>query len=144
MKLELPDVNILVYAYRAELKGHTICRNWLEAKINGIEPFAMSTLILSGFLRLVTNRKIFKTPTPLAEAMTFVDFIQQSESCIMVIPQLNHWNIFVELCHAIKAIGNDIPDAYFAALAIESDCTWITADKGFSRFSRLKWKLLEI
>ena len=43
----LPDVNILIYAYRAELEAHRICKEWLEATINGTEPFAMSTLILS-------------------------------------------------------------------------------------------------
>lgn len=90
----LPDVNILIYAYRAELEAHTICREWLEATINGTEPFAMSTLVLSGFLRLVTHRKIFKTPVPLAEAITFIEAIQQSENCIMVAPSFNHGDIF--------------------------------------------------
>jgi uncharacterized protein len=144
MKMDLPDVNILVYAYRAELEAHTACKTWLETQINGTESFAMSTLVLSGFLRLVTNRRIFKTPAPLAEAITFIEAIQQSENCVIIAPGINHWAIFVDLCQAIQATGNDIPDAYFAALAIESNCTWITADKGFSRFPQLKWNLLEI
>jgi predicted nucleic acid-binding protein len=91
----------------------------------------------------VTHRKIFKTPVPLVEAITFSKAIQPSENGIMVAPSFNHWN-FMELCHAIQATGNDIPDAYFAALAIESDCTWVTADKGFLRFPQLKCKLLEV
>ena len=142
--MDLPDVNILVYAYRAELEAHTICKEWLEKKINGTEPFAVSTLVLSGFLRLVTHHKIFKTPVPLAEAITFIDAIRQSENCLIIAPSLNHWGIFIELCHAIQATGNDIPDAYLAALAIESDCTWVTADKGFLRFPRLRCKLLKV
>ena len=30
------------------------------------------------------------------------------------------------------------PDAYHAALAIESGCDWITTDKGFLRFAGLR------
>jgi len=140
--MDLPDVNILVYAYRAELTMHTLCREWMESQINGTKPFAMSELIMSAFLRLVTNRKIFKTPAPLAEAIMFTQAIRQSECCVMVAPGVNHWVIFTELCQAIGAMGNDIPDAYFAALAIESNCTWVSSDKGFSRFPNLRWRLI--
>jgi predicted nucleic acid-binding protein len=31
-------------------------------------------------------------------------------------------------------------DAYFAALAIEHGCEWITADRGFARFPGLRWR----
>lgn len=65
MKMELPDVNILVYAHRSELELHPPCFRWLDNKLNGDENFAISELVLSGFLRLVTNRKIFNTPSPL-------------------------------------------------------------------------------
>jgi predicted nucleic acid-binding protein len=42
----------------------------------------------------------------------------------------------------IDAKGNDIPDTYFAALAIESNCVWISMDKGFKRFQGLEWRSL--
>jgi predicted nucleic acid-binding protein len=31
-----------------------------------------------------------------------------------------------------------IPDAYFAALAIEHDCEWATTDRDYARFPDLK------
>jgi len=138
--MDLPDVNILVYAHRSELTWHSPCHAWLERVINGAESFGMSELVLSAFVRLVTNPKIFKTPTPLETALQFVDTIRQNENCVIISPDLQHWNIFTRLCREINARGNDIPDTYFAALAIESDCEWITTDRGFARFSNLKWR----
>ena len=124
----------------SELTWHSPCHAWLERVINGAESFGMSELVLSAFLRLVTNPKIFKTPTPLEAALQFVDTIRQNENCVIISPDLQHWNIFTRLCREINARGNDIPDTYFAALAIESDCEWITTDRGFARFSNLKWR----
>ena len=40
-----------------------------------------------------------------------------------------------------SARGNDVPDAYLAALAIEQGATWITTDRGFARFPGLRWRL---
>jgi predicted nucleic acid-binding protein len=39
---------------------------------------------------------------------------------------------------SISAQGNDIPDAYHAALALEWDSEWITTDRGFRRFKGLR------
>jgi hypothetical protein len=143
MMMDLPDVNVLIYAHRPELKSHTLCRHWLETRLNEVSSVAMSELVMSAFLRLVTNRKIFKTPTPLVEALQFIEVIRESDNCIIVVPGTRHWEIFASLCRVIDAKGNDIPDAYLAALAIESDCRWVTLDRGFARFPGLTWQLLE-
>ncbi|MGR8933269.1 MAG: TA system VapC family ribonuclease toxin [Gammaproteobacteria bacterium] len=142
MKMELPDINIPVYAHRSELELHSKCFAWLDDKLNGNESFAMSELVLSGFLRLVTNRKIFKTPSPLNDALKFTEVIRENNNCVIVQPSIKHWAIFTGLCKDIDAKGNDIPDAYFAALAIEFDCFWISMDKGFKRFPSLRWQTL--
>jgi hypothetical protein len=34
-----------------------------------------------------------------------------------------------------------VPDAYLAALAIESGCEWINTDRDFSRFPDLRWRV---
>jgi uncharacterized protein len=49
-----------------------------------------------------------------------------------------HWTIFLQCIEQIDAKGNDIPDAYHAALAMEWNCEWVTTDKGFKRFKSLK------
>jgi predicted nucleic acid-binding protein len=40
------------------------------------------------------------------------------------------------LAHAVR--GNLVPDAYLAAMAIESGCEWVTTDRDFSRFEGLR------
>jgi predicted nucleic acid-binding protein len=47
----------------------------------------------------------------------------------------------VKLCRAASARGNLIPDAYLAALAIETGSEWITSDRDYARFPGLKWRV---
>ena len=49
--------------------------------------------------------------------------------------------IFSRLCKEADARGNLVPDAWFAALAIESGCEWITLDRDYARFTGLRWRL---
>ena len=55
-------------------------------------------------------------------------------------PGPRHWEIFIRLCRAARVNGNLVPDAYLAALAIESGSEWITTDRDYSRFPGLRWR----
>jgi predicted nucleic acid-binding protein len=59
---------------------------------------------------------------------------------VVVSPGPHHWDIFSRLCKSAGAKGNLVPDAFFAAMAIENGCEWITTDRDFSRFSELRWR----
>ena len=139
----LPDVNILVYAHREDAPLHTQSLQWLEILINSDEAFAMSELVFSGFLRIVTHPKIFNPPSSLLDALSFIKQIRNQSNCVIVSPQDRHWDIFTKLCVDANAKGNLIPDAYHAALAIETGSTWITTDRDFSRFPGLRWSAPE-
>ena len=141
--MQLPDVNILVYAHRQDSPHHGACVHWLETLINSDEAFAMSELVLSGFLRIVTHQKIFDPPSSLQDACSFIEQIRSQPNCVIVAPQQRHWDIFRKLCEQVNARGNLVPDAYHAALAIESGSEWITMDHDFSRFSGLRWSPLK-
>ncbi|MCC7474774.1 MAG: PIN domain-containing protein [Pirellulales bacterium] len=54
-------------------------------------------------------------------------------------PGPRHWDIFRELCRRVQATGNLVPDAYLAALAMESGCEWVTTDRDYARFPGLNW-----
>ena len=136
----LCDVNVLVYAHREDAPNHQAYLQWLEDLLNSDETFAISELVLSGFLRIVTHPKIFDPPSTLPEALEFVNAIRAHPNCVVVAANKRHWDIFQKLCEEANAKGNLIPDAYHAALAIESGCEWITTDKGFSRYPGLRWR----
>lgn len=134
------DVNVLVYAHRPEASRHEEFRTWLDTARRGDEPLGIADWVLSGFLRVVTNPKIFREPTPLTTALAFTDSVRGAPATISLAPGERHWSIFTRLCEAVEAKGNLVPDAYLAALAIESGGTWITADRGFARFPGLRWE----
>lgn len=137
--MKLVDVYILVAAHREDADSHEVVRPWLELQLASATGIAVSDLVLSGFLRVVTHPKIFKTPTPLKQALEFVTDLRSRSSVTIVQPGSGHWNIFTELCKSADARGNFIPDAYHAALAIEYGIEWVTLDKGFARYPGLKW-----
>lgn len=137
--MRLPDVNVLVYAFRQDSPHHEVCRDWLEDAVAGPAPLGLSELVLSGFLRVVTHPAVFRTPTPIEDALAFTDALRDRPTTVMLSPGRSHWAIFAALCRSVRAKGNLIPDAYFAALAIESGSTWITTDHDFSRFPDLEW-----
>lgn len=134
------DVNVLVYAHREELADHGPCKAWLEETVNTPQPFALSDLVLSAFIRIVTNRKIFPLPTPLDQAIAVTDRLRERENCVIIAPGPRHWRIFVELCLKSGARGNLVADAYHAALAIESGSELVTTDRDYARFPGLRWR----
>ena len=133
----LMDVNVLVYAHREDVENHADYRLWLESVINANTGYGYSALVLSGFLRVVTHPKVFELPTSLEEAVKFVDQVKNQANAINISPKNRHLSIFDDLIKATHATGNAIPDAYHAALAIESGCEWVTTDKGFKRYKGL-------
>ena len=136
----LTDVNVLVCAHREDAPDHAAYRAWLENVVNGDEAYGVSGLALSGFVRVVTHAKVFNHPSPVAAALAFADQLRESPNSVRVDPGPRHWPIFRRLCLEVRAKGNLVPDAFFAALAIESGCEWITTDRDYSRFAGLRWR----
>ena len=136
----LTDVNILVYAHRTDAPGHKPMKEWLEALVNGDQAYATSDLILSGFLRIVTHPAVFSPPSRMDAALAFCNEVRDQPHCVHISPGPRHWEIFTEMCRTGGVKGNLVPDAYLAALAIESGSEWITTDRDFSRFAKLRWR----
>lgn len=137
----LPDVNILVHAFRSDSSNHLACRSWLDAVVNGDARYGMAPQILSGVIRITTHPRVFAMPSSLDEVLRFCDILLAPSHCVVIQPGERHWDIFKRLCTEADARGNLVPDAWFAALAIESGCQWITLDHDYARFPGLKWRV---
>lgn len=96
--------------------------------------------MFSGFLRIVTHPAIFSPPSPIRRALDFVEEIRSQPNCVSITPGARHWEIFTNLCLASGVRGNLVPDAYLAALAIESGSEWITTDGDYGRYPGLRWR----
>jgi toxin-antitoxin system PIN domain toxin len=132
--------NILVYAHRVDAPNHKRYRDWLAEAVNSDAAYGLSELVLSGFLRIVTHPRVFRDPSPLKVALAFVAGIRDRPNSVLVSPGARHWEIFTRLSISAGARGNLIPDAYFAALAIESGTEWVTTDRDYARFPGLRWR----
>jgi uncharacterized protein len=137
----LPDVNVLIYAFRTEVPEHAVCRPWLNRIVEGDARFGVSRLALSAVVRLTTNPRSYRPPSTLEDAFGFCEDLLGQPHCQIVEPGERHWDIFQRLCIETGTRGGLVTDAWFAALAIEWGCEWITLDRDFARFPGLKWQV---
>lgn len=136
----LPDVNVLIYAFRADARDHVRYKDWLEDVVNGPATFALAPQVLSAVIRICTHPRVFVTPSEPAEAFDFCEALTRQPNATLVQPGQRHWPLFRKLCTEARATGNLVPDAWFAALAIEAGCDWITTDRDYARFPGLNWR----
>jgi uncharacterized protein len=135
----LPDVNVLIYAFRQDAAQYPLCRAWLNQVVLGDSRFGISPLVLSGVVRVATNPRAYNPPSAIDDAFGFCEDIIGQPNCHVVEPGERHWEIFKRLCIETDTRGPRVTDAWFAALAIEWDCDWITLDRDYARFPGLKW-----
>ena len=129
-----------MYAHRQDAAGHEEFHAWLDGIVNGREAYGHSDLVLSGFLRVVTNPRVFAEPTPMEQAIQFTEVFRGTPNAVSVTPGERYWEIFTRLCLEAGVRGNLVPDAWFAALAIESGSEWVTTDRDYARFPGLRWR----
>ncbi len=136
----LPDVNVLVNAFRSDARDHDLCHRWLSGIVTGESRYAISSQVLCGVIRVTTHPKVFAKPSEATDVIRFCRVLLDQPHCKMVAPGERHWGIFQRLVTSSRARGNLVSDAWFAALAIESGCEWITLDRDYRKFPGLRWR----
>ena len=137
----LPDVNVLIYAFRKDVPQHAVCSRWLAGVVESDTRFGLSPATLSAVVRITTNPRSHKMPSAIEEAFGFCEDLLGQPHCQIVEPGERHWDIFKRLCIETDTRGSRGTDAWFAALAIEWGCEWITFDRDFARFPGLNWQV---
>jgi toxin-antitoxin system PIN domain toxin len=137
----LPDVNVLIYAFRKGVPHHAACRAWLDAVVLDAAPFGISPLALAALVRITTNQRSYAPSSSLEDALGFCDDLLNQPHCQIVEPGERHWDIFKRLCIETDTHGARVTDAWYAALSIEWGCEWITFDRDYARFPGLKWQV---
>jgi toxin-antitoxin system PIN domain toxin len=136
----LPDVNVLLYAFRDDSADHARFRAWLDRIVNGDEAYGMSPQVLCSVARIATHPRVYVSPSRLGDALTFARVLLDQPHCTAVTPGARHFTIFENLCRTAAVTGNLVQDAWFAALAMESGCEWVTTDGDYARFPGLRWR----
>jgi toxin-antitoxin system PIN domain toxin len=140
MSMELLDANILVGAFRPDDPDHSVLKTWLEETLGAGFAVTFPALVEVAFLRIVTHPQIFRFPSELDEAVGFLRGIQESglfrEAPATARTRERWWS----WCRELDLHGNDVNDAYLAAVAAEARCRLVSRDRGFSRFRGLEWR----
>lgn len=135
----LPDVNVLVYAFKRESPDHERWSAWL-AEALGTQELALADAVLLGFARIVTHPRIWSDPAPAPVALDFLAALRGAPRARPIGPTAATWACMGALASDDELVrGNLVPDAWLAALAISHGCRLATADRGFGRFAGLAW-----
>jgi hypothetical protein len=135
----LLDANVLIYAFRRDLVQHAKAKRWVEKKLAEREPLGLHEFTELAFLRITTNPRAFAQPSSLEESLSFLNAIRACPLVTEVRTAPGHRETFIRLCRDLRLAGNDITDAFIAAVAIEAEATLASADSGFARFHDLQW-----
>ncbi|MGN6829550.1 TA system VapC family ribonuclease toxin [Paucibacter sp. M5-1] len=141
-----PDVNVLVAASRSDHPHHTVARTWLEDALAAAESGAVLTLmpmVIASLLRLVTSPKIFVQPTPVADAVAFVDAILAAPG-VQLASLGTEWPRLRQLCLEKQLSGNDLPDGWLAAAVDQQAEHLVSFDRDFKKLlARTRFTLLK-
>ena len=136
----VPDVNVLVYAMDENSPFHAGARRWWEETLSSSGPVGLCYPAVLGFVRLVTNRRLFGRPLPVGAAVDDVQQWLDRPNVALLTPTARHWPILSDLLRSAGAGADLTTDAHIAAYAIEHAGTVYSNDRDFGRFEGLRWK----
>jgi toxin-antitoxin system PIN domain toxin len=117
-----PDVNVMVAAFRADHAHHNAARTWLDQArldcLHGRETLTLLPMVVTGFLRVVTNARVFNKPDAVEDAVAFIDALLDSTG-VAIRHDAETWPLMRDKLLAHGLHGNLVTDAWIAA-AVEA------------------------
>lgn len=130
-----PDVNVLVAASRSDHPHHAVARAWIEQAVEAARSGAgmgLMPMVLASFLRLVTSPRIFAMPTPIVDAVAFVDALLASPG-VQLAPLGPEWQRLRQMCLDKQLSGNALPDAWLSAAVVHLGEHLVSFDRDFRK-----------
>ena len=135
----VPDLNLLLYAYRQQDPNHDVARNWWQGLVDGTEEVGIPWAVATGFVRLITHPSSPTGPIPVPIAIEHVSQWFQCPHILPTNPREQHLNHLLRILEATGVGGNLVTDAHIAALALEYDAEVHSNDSDFGRFPGVRW-----
>jgi toxin-antitoxin system PIN domain toxin len=136
----VPDVNLLLYAYIDAYPEHEAAAAWWTDLVRSGEEIGLALPVVFGFLRIITNRRVYAKPMTLEQAVTCIESWLAEPNVHVVVPGPRHLEIAFEVLRRAGIAGDLTTDAQIAALAIENQAEVHSNDVDFGRFSGLRWR----
>jgi len=130
-----PDLNVLIAASRSDHPHHEQARIWMDRAVEDCGAGAsieILPMVAAGFLRIVTNPKVFVIPTPIVAAVEFVDSLLAVPG-VEMLELGREWRTFTQTSVEHGLSANDIKDAWIAAAVRTLGGHLVTFDRGFRR-----------
>ena len=130
-----PDVNVLVAASRSDHPHYAVARARLQRAVAAGAAgasFTLMPMVVASFLRLVTSPRVFSMPTPLLDAIGFVDALLAAPGAELA-RRGAEWQVLRQLCLDKSLGGNDLPDAWLAAATLQLGEHLVTFDRDFKK-----------
>lgn len=135
----VPDINLLVYAYNEDAPFHDAAKTWWEQCLSDRKPVGLAWVVVLGFVRIMSNRRVLARPMPASEAVNHCRGWLLEPNTRIVLPGPTHLDILTDL--VAGPVGpNLVTDAHLAALAIEHQAELLSNDTDFGRFAGLAWR----
>lgn len=138
--MKIVDVNILINAISRESPHHQRILAWWEDALSGTEVIGFCWPSLLGFVRIASHPHILPSPVPLKDCIDLVESWLAHPITDLIYEADNHWFDLKNLLLDSLAVGNLVPDAHLAALAISRGATLVSCDTDFARFRHLRWE----
>ena len=130
----VPDVNLLLYAEIADFPQHASARRWWESVLCGDERVGLCPPTVMGFVRIVTNRRVFDHPLSIESATSRVE-AWLARPCVRALtPGLDHFERVFRILRGTGTGGGLCTDAEIAAYALAFNGVIHTNDTDFARF----------
>ena len=137
----LLDAYILIYAFREEAPEHSRAYQWLTQALEQQQPLWTTAANEIALLRMTTQARLGPLAASVQKVFEFLEALH-------IFPNYQHAELgkaglmrWQALTLQLGLSGNDLNDAYLAALALERHLTLMTADQGFERFRASGLKL---
>lgn len=135
----IPDINLLVYAYNSSSPDHRAARAWWETALSGKGTVGLPWVVMLGFQRLMTSRRIMDDPMTTGEAITHLRSWLDQPQVQVIHPGPRHLDLLESLSSASRISSELTTDLHLAALAIEHQAELHSNDSDFQRFPGLRW-----
>jgi toxin-antitoxin system PIN domain toxin len=141
--MNIPDVNVLVSAFRTDAVHYEVSERWLRTTIEAGEADRLARFaVVSGFLRVVTNVRAFDPPSEMPDALARVDFLLATGEVRWLKSGPGYWDSLKRLLESAPIRANLVSDAHIAAIALNEGATVVTLDRDFKRLKPVKTRFL--
>lgn len=138
--MKVVDANVLVYASNEDAEYHPSAWHWLASALSGSTTLIVPWMVAIGYLRVITNPKIFREPATVADAVRFLDGLVSRPTVVMGEPDRRHFGRVRQLLAPLGRGGGLVNDAHVAALALQYGASVVSYDLDFRLFPEVRWE----